>query len=391
MRKVNKLISRAYNKSDFYKKQYKQFSEKDLYIHTIEDLQKLPIVSKDDMKQFNASEIIMRKNIDNLIVRSTSGSTGKPFDTYLTKKEYFTSYFRTFFSLHKYNPFSYFCLIGVYKQKEEIEQKSFLFYLQKYFGLFRRKAYSVFTPIHEIVADFRKTKISILSATPTCLEVLIEELKKHNEKLNVGYVVLFGETLMDDVKADIKTYLQAKIINVYGCMEHPSLAWTKPDKEYFDYAPNSIILEYINPVTINGDLYGELVITNLVNKTMPFIRYKIGDHVKIHNDYRKMGKIIGRIEDVITLKNGTQLFRLQVWSVFRNLHECQQYRLLQKKDKSVHFQCVCKKNENEQDVKKKVLDIWNDNFPDVPLNVDFFEELSINPKTGKFKNIEVEK
>ncbi|MFO7869468.1 MAG: hypothetical protein R6U95_09255 [Bacteroidales bacterium] len=391
MRKVNSLISHACTYSDFYKEQYKHLSKEELHIQSIDDLQKLPIVSKDDMKQYSASEILTRKKTDNLIVRSTSGSTGKPFDTYLTKKEYFTSYFRTFFSLHKYNPFSFFCLIGVYKQKEEIEQKSFLYYLQKYVGMFRRKAYNVFTPIHEIVADFRKKKISILSATPTCLKVIIDELKKNNEKLRVSYVVLFGETLMDDVKEDIKTYLQAKIINVYGCMEHPSLAWTKPDDENFDYAPNSIILEYINPVTINGEVYGELVITNLVNKTMPFIRYKIADHVRIHEDYRKMGKIIGRIEDVITLRDGTQLFRLQVWSVFRSLHECQQYRLLQKKDKSVHFQCVCKKHEREQHVKEKVLDIWNNNFPDIPLTVEFFEELSINSKTGKFKNIEVEK
>ena len=390
IRKVNKLLSHACENSVFYKNLYKDLPKGSLKISCLEDLQKLPIVTKDDFKKFPIEDVLTTQSTQNLIVRSTSGSTGKPFDIYSNRKEYFTGYFRTFFSLYYYNPFTHFALIGVVGQKEVIEKKSFLYYAQKYFKLFRREAYNIFTPPAEIVEKLRDRKINILSSTPTGLKVVIDELKKTNEKLKIGYVVLSGETLMDDVRDEIKEYLQAKIINVYGCMEHPSLAWTNPNEESFSYAPNSIILEYVNHIEINGELYGELVITNLVNKTMPFIRYNIGDHVKIIDQHKKMGKIIGRIDDVITLKNGTKLFRLQVWSIFSSLKECSQYKILQKKDGKLYFQAICKKGLDKRLVQEKIENIWKNSFGESPVEIEFLDEIPINKKTGKFKNIEVE-
>ncbi|MGM0651014.1 MAG: phenylacetate--CoA ligase family protein [Bacteroidota bacterium] len=392
VRKFNKLLDRALDKSQFYREMYKNVPAENLHIRSIDDLKRLPVISKDDMRNYTPEQIITRNDISKLIKRSTSGSTGKPFDTYLNKKEYFTSYFRTFFTLKKYNPFKRFVLIGVFHQKEQIERKSFMHYAQKYLGLFRREAYTVFTPTDEIIEKLQDRKIHILSSTPSYLKILTDELKKRNIKLNVKYVVLFGETLFQDVRKGIESWLQAQIIDVYGCMEHPTLAWTDPGAQTYHYPLHSVILEYVNPIKINGEIFGELVITNLVNKTMPFIRYKIGDHVKIlDNNYKKMGRIIGRVEDVIQLKTGEKLYRQQVWSVFRDFTECRQFRLLQKKNGQIFFQAILKDGFDEEQVKSKILKIWKSHFSAEPPQVEFLDELPITNKSGKFKNIEVEK
>ena len=392
LHKFNKLIKYALKYSTFYQKIYENIDLKSLNIKTVEDLEKLPIITKEMMNEYAGEQIVTSKNIEGLIIRSTSGSTGKPFDTYLTKKEYFTSYFRTFFSLKNYNPFSRFVLVGVFQQKEEIEKKSFLHFAQKYLKLFRREAYSVFTPVNKIIKNLRDKKIHILSTTPSFLKILTEELARQDLTLNIKYVIPFGETLFSDVRNNVKEYLHAQIINVYGSMELPTLAWTLPDADTFQYPLNSVILEYVNPINIDGETYGELVITNLVNKTMPFIRYKISDHVKIlENDYLNMGTVIGRIEDVITLDSGERLFRLQIYSLFNNFSELKQYKIIQKKDNKIYFQVILKENIDADNVEKKINQLWRNNFQSSPPEVQFLESFFINKNSGKFKNIEIEK
>ena len=288
LKRFRKIFEWAKENSEFYKKIYSDAGVLDLQIKTEEDIKKIPFVDKEMMKIYDIESILTCPKSENLVINHTSGSTGQPFDVYSTKKEHFTSYVRTFLALTGYNPFKTFGVIGIYESKERIEKHSFLYYCQKYLGLFRREAFSVLTPPEKIIERLKGRKINILSSTPTCFKVLIDELKKTGKKLSVKYVVTAGETLFDDVRDDIKTYLQAKIINVYGCTEHSSLAWTVTGQTCLNYPANSVFLEYINPVEIKGNLYGELVITNFVNKTMPFVRYKIGDHVKILDSYKKM-------------------------------------------------------------------------------------------------------
>lgn len=390
LKRIRKIFEWAKENSEFYRQVFSDAGVLELQIKDEEDIKKIPIITKEMILSYEIESVLTCPKSENLVINNTSGSTGKPIEIYSTKKEHFTSYVRTFLALKGYNPFKTFVLIGLYKQKEKIEKHSFLYYCQKYLGLFRREIYSVLTPFEEIKESLIGRKINILSSTPSCFQLLVDELKKAGEKLSIKIVVVSGETVFDDLRDDIKTYLGAQIINVYGSTEHLSTAWTPPDGESFNYALNSIFIEYINPVEINGDLYGELVLTNLVNKTMPFIRYKIGDHTKIPDNYKKMGKVIGRIEDIIALSNGKMLNRLQMCSIYSELSECSQYKFIQKKDKRIFFQATCKQEEDEQRVKEKILQIWRKSFGDYPLEVEFLEELLLNPETGKFKRIEIE-
>lgn len=390
LKRIQKIFEWSKENSEFYKKIYSDAGILDLQIRTEEDIKKIPIVTKEMILSHETEFVLTRPKSANLVITGTSGSTGKPIDIYLTKREHFTSYIRTFLALPAYNPFERFVFIGLYKQKEKIERQSFLYYCQKYFGLFRREIFSVFTSPEEIIERLKGRKINILSSTPSCLILLLDELKKSGETLSVKYVVVSGETLFDDLRDDCKTYLQGKIIDVYGCTEHPSMAWTLPDEDSYTYTLNSVFVEYINPVEINGDLYGELVITNFVNKTMPFVRYKIGDHVKLLASYKKMGLIKGRADDIMELNNGRKVFMYQLYVFFNHIPGFSQYKFLQKKDKKIYFQAICKPGVDKQVLEQTVLDAWEKHLGDHPFGVEFLTEFPLSGETGKFKRMEVE-
>ena len=389
LKRIRKIFEWSKENSEFYKKIYSDAGVLDLQIKTEEDIKKIPFVDKEMMKIYDIESILTCPKSEELVVTSTSGSTGVPIDIYSTKKEHFAGYVRTFLATKSYNPFKLYGFIGIYRHKEEIEKRSFLDYCQKYFGLFRRESFSVFTAPEEIIKKLKEQKINILSATPSCMKVLIAKLKETGDKLSIKVVILSGETLFDDLKEDIKTYFHAKVINIYGCMEHPTLSWTDPDGASFNYPSNSIFVEYVNPIRIDGDLYGELVITNFANKTMPFVRYKIGDHVKILDSNKKMGKIIGRIDDLIELENGAKIFMVQLYP-FDPLEEYSKYKILQKKDKSIYFQAVCCPGVDKRRLEKKIIHIWEENFGKQSIKVEFLNEIPVSLKTGKFKLLERE-
>ncbi|WP_297092400.1 hypothetical protein [uncultured Draconibacterium sp.] len=390
IKRFRKVFEWAREHSEFYRKLYQQAGIMDLTITNLDDIQKVPLVTKEMMLAHHRQDVLTIKLTDELIVTSSSGSTGKPFDVHWSKKEYFKSYVRTFLALPFYNPFRRFVFIGLFKQKEIIERKSFLSFCQRHLRLFRRENYSVLTPFNEIAQSLYDRKIGVLSSTNSCLFLLVEELKKHKKKLRVNYVVVSGETLSDALRHDLKTYLNAKVVDVYGCTELTSMSWSVPDKSVYNYALNSVMPECLNPQKINGEYYGEFVFTNFVNKTMPFIRYRVGDQIARTNNYKKMGRVSGRNDDIMLLNNGRKVFMYQLYIFFNPLGGFVQYKFLQRKDKTIVFQAIGKPGIDKQKLARKIKETWLLNYGTHPFEVEFKEELPINKTTGKFKRVEVE-
>ncbi|NQU53951.1 MAG: phenylacetate--CoA ligase family protein [Bacteroidetes bacterium] len=389
LKRFRKIFEWARENSAFYKKVYEGAGVLNLKIKSEEDIKKVPVVDKKMMRSYALESLCTCEYKDTFVESKTSGSNGIPFEIYATRKEHFTSYVRTFFAISGYNPFSSFILVGTTELKEEAEKLSFLHYLQKYLGLFRRQTISVLLPPVEIIENLKGKRISVLSSTPSCISVLIDTIKKTGDKLSIKYVVLSGEVISEPLRKDIQTYFRAKIINVYGCVEHPSLAWTKPNGRTYKYALNAVMFEYINNLEINGSNYGELLFTNLINRTMPFIRYKIGDHVELQNSYNKMGKIEGRADDIIDLEDGRKMFMYQM-DQFMELEGILQYKILQTTDSKLHFQVVCVEGYNISEMIENIKSTWIELFGDYPVSIELRKELPVNPNSGKFKRMEVE-
>ncbi|WP_347840298.1 hypothetical protein [uncultured Draconibacterium sp.] len=389
IRRFRKIFEWAREHSEFYRQVYTQAGVMDLRIESFDDIKKVPIVDKKMMRTVSLESRLTCK-INNKLVRSmTSGSNGIPLNVYASKKEHFTGYVRTLLAIKAYNPFKPFILIGTHEEKEQVEEQSFIGFLRKYLGMFRRETISVLEPVEQIVAQLVNRKIGILTTTPSCLKIIMDEVKSKRLELNVKRIVLSGETIDETLRWDIKKYFHAKLINVYGCVEHPSLAWTKPNGEKFNYFLSSVFFEHINEWEHNEKHYGELVLTNFTNKTMPFVRYKIGDQVEVVDDYKTLGKIEGRADDVIQLANGEKLFMYQM-DAFTKIEAIFQFKIIQKKTSALVFQVVGVPGCNKKKLKHEISKTWKNLFPDLSIEIEFLVELPVNPISGKLKRMEIE-
>ena len=78
---INKLLINAVSNSEYYKEKYKNI---DFRIDSLDDLKKLPTLSKFELLKFNTD--IHTKTNDKLIFSETSGSTGEPLIFYRNKE-----------------------------------------------------------------------------------------------------------------------------------------------------------------------------------------------------------------------------------------------------------------------------------------------------------------
>ena len=126
------------------------------------------------------------------------------------------------------------------------------------------------------------------------------------------------ETLLPPYRIFLENIFKCEIFDQYGCGECGSIAFECNHHSGLHVAMEHCILEIVEK---NSDGKGDIVVTELDNTSMPFIRYKNGDQAEFANIMCSCGdsspiikNILGRNTDTIILKDGSKLIkRCQVY------------------------------------------------------------------------------
>jgi phenylacetate-coenzyme A ligase PaaK-like adenylate-forming protein len=102
-------------------------------------------------------------------------------------------------------------------------------------------------------------------------------------------------------------------------MECPTIGHAPGDDGHFRIQDHACALELVNRRQEAGRALGDLVLTNLVNHTMPFIRYRTGDTsealARADCPAQVLGPIIGRVDDVLTLADGRRFVHHHAYAI----------------------------------------------------------------------------
>jgi len=123
-------------------------------------------------------------------------------------------------------------------------------------------------------------------------------------KHSIRCCIVNGEPLSRVFKKRIEGLAGVRIFDHYGAMEVSGFAIAqKPDDDFMKVFDDGLLLEVL---TEDGDVAcegrGALLVSDLLNRCMPFIRYKLGDEVEL---LRRRGglfvKVFGRLSDTVLL------------------------------------------------------------------------------------------
>lgn len=321
-KKLQELLVYLENNSPFYQKLFKENNIRIADIQTLEDLQKIPTTTKNDVQQHNDDFFCITP--DKIVDYSTtSGTLGDPVTFGLSDND---------LERLAYNEAISFACAGI--QKGDVVQmittidKRFMAGLAYFLGL-RKMGASVVRMgpgIPELQWDsIFRYKPKYLITVPSFLFKMIDYAEKHGidyQNTSVYGAVCIGESIKNQDFTDnilsqkIKEKWNIKLFSTYASTEM-STAFTECEQQIGGHHhPELIITEILddngNPVK-EGES-GELTITTLGVEALPLLRFKTGDIVKAHyepcpcgRNTMRLGPVVGRKQQMIKYK-GTTLY-----------------------------------------------------------------------------------
>jgi phenylacetate-CoA ligase len=320
--KLQELLTYLETHSPFYKRLFKENNINISDIQTLEDLQKIPTTTKNDIQQNNDDFFCITP--DKIVDYSTtSGTLGDPVTFGLSDND---------LERLAYNEAISFACAGI--QKGDVVQmittidKRFMAGLAYFLGL-RKMGASVVRMgpgIPELQWDsIFRYKPKYLITVPSFLLKMIDYAEKHGidyKNSSVYGAVCIGESIKNQDFTDnilsqkIKEKWNIKLFSTYASTEM-STAFTECEQQIGGHQhPELIITEILDD---EGNLVkegesGELTITTLGVEALPLLRFKTGDIVKAHYESCKCGRntmrlgpVIGRKQQMIKYK-GTTLY-----------------------------------------------------------------------------------
>lgn len=136
----------------------------------------------------------------------------------------------------------------------------------------------------KIYRQIEEKEIRWLHVSPNPLKVHANVLKEYGDFQfeNLKYIECTGNFFSDEQKKLYEEVFGATVINQYGSMETWPMAYTCVNNSM--HVLDNVIIELVDdnnkPIT-NYDEIGNILITCLDLKTMPFVRYRIGDYGRL--------------------------------------------------------------------------------------------------------------
>ena len=323
-----KQIRRVYDNVPYYRAKMDAKGVTPDDIHGIEDLHKLPFLSKADLREAYPYGLLGAPLQDCVRIHSTSGTTGKRVVAFYTQ--------------HDVDLWEECCaraIVAAGGTKDDVVQVCYGY------GLFTgglglhggsHKLGSLTLPMSsgnterqlQFMEDLQST---ILCCTPSYAMYLAESAIESGviDRLHLKAGIFGAEAWTEEMRHDIEQKLGLKAYDIYGLTElsGPGVAFECEAQQGMHINEDHFIVEIIDPVTeevLPEGSKGELVFTALDKEAFPMLRYRTRDICVLNAEkcacgrtHVRMAKPMGRSDDMLIIR-GVNVFPSQIETVLLN-------------------------------------------------------------------------
>ncbi|MCR5648675.1 MAG: phenylacetate--CoA ligase [Oscillospiraceae bacterium] len=337
--KLRRQVRHVYDNVRYYRDLMDAKGVKPEDIKSVEDIKKLPFLSKSDLREAYPYGLLGTDLKDCVRIQSTSGTTGKRVVAFYTQ--------------HDVDLWEECCaraIVAAGGTNEDVCQVCYGY------GLFTggpglnggsHKVGCLTLPMSsgnterqiQFMMDLNAT---ILCCTPSYAAYIGESLKERgykpeDNKLKAG---IFGaEPWTEEMRRDIEQSLGIKAYDIYGLTETsgPGVAFECEEQTGMHINEDNFIAEIIDPDT--GEVLpegskGELVFTSITKEAFPLLRYRTRDICVLSRKkcscgrtHIKMSKPMGRSDDMLIIR-GVNVFPSQIETVLLNEGYTSNYQIV---------------------------------------------------------------
>jgi len=394
-RQLKRIVWHAYVNVPYYRGAMNKLSVTPEAIRSLDDIQKLPLLSKFDLrKNIEYKMFSQNSNWKTIHKIVTSGSTGRPSIAYGEQTQLEIRAGSTLrgaewagWRIGDRQMRLWHQTLGMswtQSVREKIDAR-----------LLRRRFVPAFEMTEESLAGLIR---SIESYKPVLIDGYAESLNFVASYLRAGHqinhrpkgVISSAQMLTTQTRHEIETALATTVFDKYGAREFSGIAYEceAGSRHTMDESYVVELLKDESPVKPGGT--GEVIVTDLNNFAVPMLRYRIGDLAvqpkratcTCGRSMSMIGKIEGRTQALVHCANGRWIPGTFFAHFFKE-HESQisHFHVVQKVRAS--FDLLLVKNRGWDPVGwQRVLDELRDYVGDTDINVRFVSEIPML-KTGK--------
>ena len=396
--KLRRLLTYAYDHVPFYRHRWDAAGIHPGDIKTTEDFARLPLLTKDEIRD-NADEILSTDPPSVARRAQTGGSTGAPLIVWRDQASVdraWASYVRLW-TWMGYSPGDpYANLWGTRVVRRPLAAR-------RYVGLMARArnehVFNAFmmdrTQASAILRQISNFRPVFLRGYASAVEALARTQAEESCPISMGAVSTTAEMLIPQQRRTIEEAFGCRVFDQYGCGECMAIAYECDAHSGLHSCAEHCLLEIVDSHgrPVEGDETGEVVITDLDNMAMPFIRYKNGDLARWASGKCPCGRelplvkeIIGRVSDMIHGDNGQQVHGEFFTHLLEQLEwpakfEVAQYQVVQAVDRSITWKVVSGVRPRESDIAEMVRYI-RQQLGDLAVTVEFVDEIHVT-ESGK--------
>ena len=325
-KKLVEQVKHVWDNVPYYRKKMEKAGVTPDDIKSIDDLHKLPFLSKTDLRDAYPYGLLGAPKEDIVRIHSTSGTTGKRVIAFYTQGD-----------IDLWEECCARAIVAAGGSKEDVVHVAYGY------GLFTggmgvhggsQKLGCMTVPMssgntERQIMFIQDLNATILCCTPSYAAYLGESMKEMGLKpsdipLKAG---IFGaEAWSEEMRKNIEETLGIKAYDIYGLTElsGPGVAFECSEQHGMHINEDHFIAEIIDPDThevLPDGTQGELVFTAIDKKGFPMLRYRTKDICVLSREkcscgrtFVKMAKPMGRSDDMLIIR-GVNVFPSQIETV----------------------------------------------------------------------------
>jgi phenylacetate-CoA ligase len=354
LKKLKDLINYSYQNVPFYKKLWDS-QNINIDIQNLGDLSLFPIVDKKMLQQAIIDneisvEFVNKLNTEEIVWQVTTGSSGTPFKFPVDiESENHKNALRR--RIYRWYGLGYD--VKWVKLWRGSYQKTFLQRIREYAtGCYTLCIYDPEFSKETLLSEYRiKILIQEMNVIqPQIIDGFVSSLVEFSKYIKNNtitlsfkpYAIVTGaELLTIEDRQLIESAFVCNIYNRYGSTENSIIAHEcleQSKKEHrLHIQEDRLIVEIVNEENKLTENVGQLIITDLTSKAMPFIRYRNGDLAKFSENlmcncgrsFKQIEDIQGRINDFFLLPNGGKITSHLFQNILKKCEGLDQYQVVQ--------------------------------------------------------------
>lgn len=394
-----RIIDHAYMTVPYYRNIFDKLKLKPRDIRSKTDLNKLPLLTKDDIKRNFKLLISSACNPKKLRYGHTSGTTGSPLEIAYDSRIIHITYA----ALDRHYDWAR-CRLAQDGDRIAVARGNIIVPLSsksppfwRYNNFHNQLLLSSFhmsrNNLELYFSEMERYGVVALDGYPSTLYILARYLKNGNRTMPLRAVISSSETLYDFQREVIEDSFECPVSDYYALAERVVFS-----SECERHEGHHIAMEYgISEVCdrsgaqLTDGEWGHLVGTSLHNFGMPLIRYVTSDFTRIKKDKCSCGRglqlmdaVTTKAEDTLTLKDGRLISPSVLTHPFKPLNSIEESQIVQKEYDRIVIRIVPRKDYSESDTQHLQRELHKRLGEDVKIEFEFMDSLA-RTASGKFR------